>query len=149
MKDNESLVLTSDHKHKIKGEKINEKFGVRARDFLDPLGPFPSLVKNEIKSEGQQHITETSDRFLNKNLTIDRLARYKTKLRIILKPPEYIPPKESPFTSPSGSQIAMGWLNEQDEKIDSGPDTPSSPESVAALVIDECTHCHIFLSFYS
>jgi len=38
----------------------------------------------------------------------------------------------------------MDWLNEQQEKNDSIPDTPSSPESVAALVIDECTHAHIF-----
>ena len=75
VKDNENLVLTSDYKHKIKGEKINEKFGVKARDFLDPLGPFPSIVKNEIKSEGQQHITETSDRFLNKNSTSDRFIK--------------------------------------------------------------------------
>lgn len=64
--DNNDLVLMSDNKKKIKGEKINEKFGVKAHDFLDPLGPFPTLAKNEIKTERKQYITENSDRFLIK-----------------------------------------------------------------------------------
>ena len=66
---------------------------------------------------------------------------------MLLKPPEYIPPIKSPFTSPTVSQIAtMDWLNGQEQKIEQAPDTPSSPESVAALVIDECTHADIFIN---